>query len=176
MKHGLVAAARQGVRTAPIQMGPKGGKFYFNAQGHKVYGTPPAPGARPSQAGGSGAARYTTQLGRAAHSARPNRESLSKRLGKRAQQIKERDGHRCVYCRRTAEQSGAHLHLDHLTPKAHGGKDVPKNLVLACRSCNSRRQDRSLSEWAKAARASDPKLKFTAAGIRAQANKKLPDI
>lgn len=77
-------------------------------------------------------ARYTTQVGRAAHSARPNRESLSKRLGRVARQIKARDNNRCVYCGATAEQSGAHLHLDHLTPKAHGGADVPVNLALAC--------------------------------------------
>jgi len=36
------------------------------------------------------AARYTTQLGLAAHSARPGRESLFKRLGKVARQIRER--------------------------------------------------------------------------------------
>lgn len=34
----------------------------------------------------------------AAHNARPNRESLSKRLGKVARLIAARDGHACVYC------------------------------------------------------------------------------
>ncbi len=43
MKSGMRAAQRQGVPTASMRMGPKGGKFYFNSQGHKVYGTPPAP-------------------------------------------------------------------------------------------------------------------------------------
>ena len=83
----------------------------------------------------------------AKHNARPNRESLSKRLGRVAKRIRERDGHCCRYCGATAETSGAHLHLDHLTPKAHGGQDVAENLVLACRSCNSRRQDMALSAW-----------------------------
>lgn len=80
---------------------------------------------------------------------RPNRESLSKRLGKTARQIKARDGHACVYCGATEKTSGAHLHLDHVTPKNHGGLDVATNLVVACRNCNGARQDLSLREWAR---------------------------
>ena len=120
----------------------------------------------------SKAARYTTQLGRAAHSARPHRESLSKRLGKVARQISERDGNACVYCGATAASSGAHLHLDHLTPRSHGGEDVATNLVVCCRSCNCRRQDKTLSQWA----AASPELSFTARSIRAQARRRLPEI
>lgn len=108
----------------------------------------------------------------AAHNNRPNRESLSKRLGKLARQIKARDGHACVYCGATAESSGSHLHLDHLTPKADGGADTADNLVLACRSCNSRRQDKSLREWAAVA----VELTFTARSIRAHARRKLPEV
>jgi 5-methylcytosine-specific restriction endonuclease McrA len=94
------------------------------------------------------AARYTTQLGRAAHSARPGRESLSKRLGvvvTRA--IHTRDGGRCVYCGTTAAQSGGHLHLDHITAKSLGGSDCPTNLVLACRGCNSAKTDMTVRQW-----------------------------
>ena len=120
----------------------------------------------------SNAARYTTQIGRAAHSARPGRESLSKRLGRVAKQIAERDHHACVYCGATAASSGAHLHLDHLTPRSAGGADEASNLVLACRSCNSRRQARTLSQWA----AASPELSFTARSIRAQARRRLPEI
>jgi hypothetical protein len=116
-------------------------------------------------------ARYTTQLGRAAHSARKGRESLSKRLGKIAKRIAARDGHACVYCGATAASSGAHLHLDHLTPRSEGGEDTATNLALACRSCNSRRQARSLSAWA----AASPELSFTARSIRAQARRALPE-
>ncbi len=108
----------------------------------------------------------------AAHNSRPNRESLSKRLGRVAKQIALRDGHACVYCGATAASSGAHLHLDHLTPRSLGGADVATNLVTACRSCNSRRQALSLSAWAAAA----PELTFTARGIRAQARRRLPAI
>jgi len=118
------------------------------------------------------AARYTTQIGRAAHSARPGRESLSKRLGRVARQIAERDAHQCVYCGATAVSSGAHLHLDHLTPRSRGGEDVATNLVVACRSCNSRRQARTVAAFA----AASPELTFTARSVRAQARRRLPDL
>lgn len=108
----------------------------------------------------------------AKHNARPGRESLSKRLGRVARQIAARDGYACVYCGATAKSSGAHLHLDHLTPRALGGEDVARNLVLACRSCNSRRQKLSLSAWAREAH----QLVFTARSIRAQARRALPAL
>ncbi len=96
----------------------------------------------------SKAARYTTQKGRAAHSARPGRESLSKRLGVRVvRAIRARDGERCVYCGANAAQSGAHLHLDHITAKALGGSDCPTNLVLACRHCNGAKTSMTTRQW-----------------------------
>jgi 5-methylcytosine-specific restriction endonuclease McrA len=118
------------------------------------------------------AARYTTQVGRARHSSRPNRESLSKRLGKVAVLIKQRDDHACVYCGATQETSGAHLHLDHLTPKSHGGQDVATNLVLACRSCNSARQNMTLSQWVRYAH-DQLGLTICARSIRARARRRL---
>jgi hypothetical protein len=119
---------------------------------------------------------------RSEHAARPRigvsrrlpgaaRKSLSCRLGRLARQIKARDGHRCQYCGATAESSGSHLHLDHLTPRSQGGADIASNLVLSCRSCNCRRQDRSLAAWA----AASPELTFTARSIRAQARRRLPE-
>ena len=84
----------------------------------------------------------------AAHNSRPGRESLSKRLGvATTRAIHTRDGGRCVYCARTAIESGAHLQLDHLTPKSLGGADEAANLVLACRRCNSARKALSLGAW-----------------------------
>lgn len=109
-----------------------------------------------------------------AHNSRKGRESLSKRLGKVARQIKARDDHRCVYCGRSAEESGAHLHLDHLNPKSQGGADTAENLVLACRRCNSARQDLSLATWAKKA-SEELGLAFTWQAIRAQARRPLPE-
>lgn len=119
-------------------------------------------------------ARYTTQLGRAAHSARHGRESLSKRLGVVVTRgIRERDEHRCRYCGATAETSGAHLHLDHLTPKSQGGADVASNLVLACRRCNSARQNMTLTQWAAYA-AVKLGLDISPRVIRAHARRRLP--
>jgi 5-methylcytosine-specific restriction endonuclease McrA len=106
---------------------------------------------------------------RAEYSARPNRESLSKRLGRVARQIKERDGHACVYCGATAESSGSALHLDHLIPRAAGGLDVAENLVLACRSCNCARHDLPLPAWCRA-------KGLDARAIRAQARRALPAV
>lgn len=121
------------------------------------------------------AARYTTQVGRAAHSARPGRESLSKRLGRVAKQIAARDGYACIYCRRTAEATGAPLHLDHLTPKALGGEDAPRNLALACNRCNGAKRDMTLSRWAGYAEAKFG-LVFEPRAIRGQAARRLPEI
>lgn len=111
----------------------------------------------------------------AAHNSRPGRESLSKRLGRVARQIAARDGGRCVYCGRTAEESGAHLHLDHLTPRAAGGADVASNLVLACRRCNSARQDLTLSAWARHA-AATLALSIDPRAVRAHARRALPAV
>lgn len=106
-----------------------------------------------------------------AHNNRPNRESLKKRLGARVvRAIDARDGGVCAYCGRDAAESGAHLHLDHLTPKAHGGADDPRNLVSACRRCNSARKDMSLAQWAAYA-AVKFGLSFDARAVRARARK-----
>jgi 5-methylcytosine-specific restriction endonuclease McrA len=102
------------------------------------------------------------------HAARPNRESLSKRLGKVARQIKARDGHACVYCGATEQSSGSHLHLDHLTPRACGGEDIATNLVVACRSCNSRRQKLNLTAWCRM-------IRIDARRIRRAALRALPE-
>jgi DNA-directed RNA polymerase subunit RPC12/RpoP len=106
---------------------------------------------------------------RSEYAARPARESLSKRLGRVARQIAARDGHACQYCGATAASSGAHLHLDHLTPRSRGGLDVAANLVLACRRCNSRRQDMRLSAWCSA-------LGLDSSRIRRQARRALPQV
>jgi hypothetical protein len=73
---------------------------------------------------------------------------LRKRLGLRiARAIDARDGGRCVYCGATADESGSHLHLDHVTPRSLGGEDSPDNLVTACRACNCARKTMSLAQW-----------------------------
>ena len=50
-------------------------------------------------------------------------------------QILERDGFRCRYCGRSADE-GAVLHVDHIHPRAHGGSEDADNLLTACSECN----------------------------------------
>lgn len=51
---------------------------------------------------------------------------------------------RCIYCSATPPPK---LTGDHLIPKSRGGLESADNLVWACRSCNSSKQDRDLLEW-----------------------------
>ena len=51
-----------------------------------------------------------------------------------------RDGGRCMYCGVVATS------VDHVIPRSRGGKHVWDNVVASCRSCNSRKEDRLLSE------------------------------
>lgn len=54
--------------------------------------------------------------------------------------ILRRDNFACRYCGATAE-GGAVLHIDHVTPRVRGGKDIPQNLVTACEACNFGKSD-----------------------------------
>jgi len=51
-----------------------------------------------------------------------------------------RDGHRCQYCGRAAEN------LDHVVPRSRRGPHTWDNVVASCRSCNARKGDRLPSE------------------------------
>jgi len=103
------------------------------------------------------------------HAARPRRESVRKRIGKRrARRIDERDGGCCVYC--GSDGAGAHLHLDHLKTRSTGGSDDVANLVTACRRCNSARQDMTVAEWSRYA-AAKYGIIFSARRIWAHARK-----
>ncbi|MBX3057827.1 MAG: HNH endonuclease [Anaerolineae bacterium] len=44
--------------------------------------------------------------------------------------------HRCGYCQTQEVVSGIPLTVEHLLPKAQGGKDEEENLWLSCRLCN----------------------------------------
>ena len=50
--------------------------------------------------------------------------------------IFKRDNNRCLYCG-TRES----LTLDHVLPKAQGGRDTWENLATACQKCNSKKGD-----------------------------------
>lgn len=48
--------------------------------------------------------------------------------------ILERDGYRCVYCGRSADETA--LEVDHIHAVSRGGTNDPRNLVTACSTCN----------------------------------------
>ena len=58
--------------------------------------------------------------------------------------IYKRDGYECVYCGKNRRRD---LTLDHVLPKAKGGKDSWDNLVTACKSCNHEKSDMDLDEF-----------------------------
>jgi 5-methylcytosine-specific restriction endonuclease McrA len=51
-----------------------------------------------------------------------------------------RDSHRCAYCAVRADT------IDHVVPRARGGRNEWTNVVAACSHCNHRKGDRLLSE------------------------------
>ena len=52
----------------------------------------------------------------------------------------ERDGNRCQYCRKVFERR--ELNLDHVIPRHYGGKTTWENVVCSCISCNTRKANR----------------------------------
>lgn len=55
--------------------------------------------------------------------------------------LKQRDGHRCIYCEATDD-----LVIDHIFPIFLGGNDDDRNLGFACRPCNGKKAGRTLSD------------------------------
>ena len=68
--------------------------------------------------------------------------------------IYERDSWTCAYCgrgprdARRMSQAASVLTLDHLTPRSAGGSNDQRNIVTACRTCNSSRQNRDWRDFA----------------------------
>lgn len=52
--------------------------------------------------------------------------------------VLRRDGHRCQYC-----GTSENLTIDHVIPRAQGGRDTWENLVAACVPCNHRKGSRT---------------------------------
>ena len=55
-----------------------------------------------------------------------------------------RDGNRCQYCGKRLPTS--ELSIDHVVPRARGGRTTWENCVLACIPCNVRKGSRELRE------------------------------
>jgi 5-methylcytosine-specific restriction endonuclease McrA len=51
-----------------------------------------------------------------------------------------RDNRTCQYCGKTGDT------IDHVLPRARGGKHVWENVVIACVKCNGRKADKTLAE------------------------------
>jgi hypothetical protein len=58
------------------------------------------------------------------------------------QQIRDRAGDRCEYCRMHQSLQGATFHIEHIIPRSRGGLTLLDNLALACPSCNLAKSDR----------------------------------
>jgi len=57
--------------------------------------------------------------------------------------LKEKEtDHACIYC-----GSEENLTVDHILPRSRGGEDVPENVVMACKHCNSSKGGKRLYEW-----------------------------
>lgn len=53
--------------------------------------------------------------------------------------VAERAGHRCEYCKLSAQGQAATFHMDHIVPQVAGGATAPENLALACILCSLRK-------------------------------------
>lgn len=58
--------------------------------------------------------------------------------------LARRDRHLCMYCGNKFLLN--ELTRDHVLPKSRGGRDVYENLVIACKTCNNRKGDRTPEE------------------------------
>ena len=87
--------------------------------------------------------------------------------------IYHRDGFACVYCGEGAERVGRGLPLDHVTACELGGSNAPSNLVTACLSCNSSKQDSTTRAWFARLRDSGTDTSTMGARIRRLVNRPL---
>jgi len=61
-------------------------------------------------------------------------DSVTKAL---REEIAAEAGYRCGYCLTDQRVSGAQMHIEHLIPRAQGGRSEHTNLWLSCAWCNS---------------------------------------
>jgi hypothetical protein len=53
------------------------------------------------------------------------------------ERVAEEAQHRCGYCLTDQGVSGAQMHIEHIVPRARGGRTLRSNLWLSCAWCNS---------------------------------------
>jgi len=89
--------------------------------------------------------------------------------------IYSRDAYCCQYCGcHVTPGAGGNATLDHIVPVELGGSNDPSNLVTACLSCNSTKQDRSTSEFVTYLTARGINADGVKKGVRNAARRRLP--
>lgn len=61
--------------------------------------------------------------------------------------ILERDGARCVWCRREIDTARVSTTTEHLVPRIKGGPSWFENEMAACARCNRERGHRTPADW-----------------------------
>lgn len=59
-----------------------------------------------------------------------------------AEEVAERAGYRCEYCRTAQVITAQTFHVDHIIPRFQGGPSSSENLCYACPRCNLHKGDR----------------------------------
>ncbi len=78
---------------------------------------------------------------------RTERDHIPKKFKK---EIYERDGYICVYCKRNLNNENEKPTLDHLIPiSTHSGLNEKTNFVTSCLSCNQKKANMSIKEFAE---------------------------
>lgn len=89
--------------------------------------------------------------------AQPKKERAAKYRHKRRSQLNveldvtyltallEAQGNDCFYCEQPMTSYRA---VEHLTPVSKGGSNAIYNVVYSCKSCNSKKRDKTLEDWA----------------------------
>jgi len=85
------------------------------------------------------------------HKARCRRHGSDYRPGIKLKHVIARDGVCCHYC---GVRTTRHIHnadtqaeIDHVIPISKGGRHVMENVVVSCRRCNNKKQDRIVTLW-----------------------------
>lgn len=59
--------------------------------------------------------------------------------------ILERDNYKCNYCMKELNKDD--FYLDHIIPRSQGGNNYRSNLLVACNSCNTKKNDKNVEEF-----------------------------
>lgn len=66
---------------------------------------------------------------------------------KRLEMVIARDGNLCAWCSKPLNIYDRFTTVDHIIPRAKGGKNEVENFLLSCSHCNHARQTKSITDW-----------------------------